>query len=114
LISAGAFPSDFRFHLTLEEAANLRFQFETSRRWGGRRYLPWAFTQEGVAMLSGLLGSSRAVAVNIEIMRSFVRLRQVLAGNPEIAMRLAAVEEALVWFGIRLSSVKPSWKSAGQ
>lgn len=90
------FPNDFRFRLTLDEAANLRFQFETSRRWGGRRYLPWAFTQEGVTMLSGLLSSPRAVAVNIEIMRAFVRMRQALASNPEIAKRLEAAEEALV------------------
>jgi hypothetical protein len=94
--NASRFPKDFRFRLTLDEAANLRFQFETSRWWGGRRYLPWAFTQEGVAMLSGLLSSPRAVAVNIEIMRAFVRMRQALASNPEIAKRLEAAAEALV------------------
>jgi hypothetical protein len=76
------FPEDFMFRLTAEEAPNLRFQFGTSSSapvqpgagHGGRRYLPYAFTEQGVAMLSGVLNSARAVQVNIEIMRAFVRL----------------------------------------
>jgi hypothetical protein len=70
------FPEDFMFQLTKEEVANLRFQFGTSS-WGGRRYLPVVFTQEGVAMLSSVLNSKRAVLVNIQIMRAFVSLRRI-------------------------------------
>src|SRR3989338_946825 len=60
------FPSDFMFHLTAEEAQNLRLQNASSSRWGGRRYLPYAFTEQGVAMLSSVLNSERAIQVNIE------------------------------------------------
>lgn len=74
------FPSDFMFQLNKEEYAILRPQFVTSS-WGGRRYFPVAFTEQGVAMLSGVLRSSRAVKVNIEIMRAFVRLRSMLDSN---------------------------------
>lgn len=89
------FPEDFRFQLTSDEADNLRSHIVTSSRHGGRRYLPWVFTQEGVAMLSGVLSSPRAIAVNIEIMRAFVRIRQAIAINAEVASRLAAVEARL-------------------
>lgn len=89
------FPADFRFQLTAEETTALRFQNETSKARGGRRYLPWAFTQEGVAMLSGVLHSPRAVAVNVEIMRAFVKMRQAIAINNELAKRLAVVEAKL-------------------
>lgn len=89
------FPGDFRFQLTVEEAADLRFQSETSNGRGGRRYLPWAFTQEGVAMLSGILNSPRAIAANVEIMRAFVKLRHALVVNAELAQRLAVVEAKL-------------------
>lgn len=92
---AARFPADFRFQLTTEEADALRFQIETSKGRGGRRYLPWAFTQEGVAMLSGVLNSQRAIAVNIEIMRAFVKLRHAIAMNAEFAKRLALVEAKL-------------------
>jgi hypothetical protein len=87
------FPEDFRFQLTREEADNLRFQIETSRRHGGRRYLPYAFTQEGVAMLSSVLRSERAVRVNIEIMRAFVRLRAFALTNRELARKIAELEK---------------------
>jgi hypothetical protein len=71
----------------------LRFHFETSKRHrGGRRYLPYAFTEQGVAMLSSVLRSSRAVQVNIAIMRTFVRLREMLLSNTELARKLAALE----------------------
>ena len=69
------FPTDFMFQLTDDEFEVLRRQFGTSSAWGGRRYLPYAFTEQGVAMLSSVLHSKRAVQVNIEIMRAFVRLR---------------------------------------
>jgi hypothetical protein len=67
------FPSDFMFQLTEQEWSNLKSQIVTSR-WGGRRSLPYAFTEQGVAMLSGILNSDRAIAVNIQIMRIFIRI----------------------------------------
>jgi len=85
------FPEDFMFQLTEEEFENLRCQFGTSR-WGGRRYRPYVFTEQGVAMLSGVLNSKRAILVNIEIMRAFVRLRRILAGNLELARKIEALE----------------------
>jgi hypothetical protein len=91
------FPTDFCFQLTEAEAAELdrlRSQFVTSKVGrGGRRYQPYAFTELGVAMLSSVLHSDRAVAVNIEIMRAFVRLRQMLASNAELARKLDGLEK---------------------
>jgi len=88
------FPADFMFQLNAEEFQVLRSQFVTSKApgRGGRRYAPYAFTEQGVAMLSTVLNSPRAVAVNIEIMRAFVRLRLLLASNKELARRLDALE----------------------
>lgn len=85
------FPSDFMFHLTNQEVANLKSQFVTSS-WGGRRKLPHAFTEQGVAMLSSVLRSPPAIAINIEIMRAFVRLREMIATNKELAKRLDELE----------------------
>lgn len=94
------FPRDFIFQLTATEFAvlksqpgtsNLRSQSDTSS-WGGRRYRPYAFTEQGVAMLSSVLRSKRAVRVNVEIMRAFVRLRQALAVSGELARRLDELE----------------------
>lgn len=88
------FPDDFMFQLGKEEAESLRFQNGISKSdRGGRRYLPYVFTEQGVAMLSTVLKSERAIAVNIAIMRTFVRLRQILATNQELADRLAAMED---------------------
>jgi hypothetical protein len=113
------FPEDFMFQLTLEETdivlksqivtscdkkshnllsyrTNLRSQFVTSsskEAWGGRRYRPYAFTEQGIAMLSSVLNSPRAIAVNIEIMRAFVRLRQLIASHADLARKLAALEK---------------------
>ncbi len=88
------FPSDFMFQLSDEEAENLRSQFATSSsRHGGRRYLPYVFTEQGVAMLSSVLNSEKAVQVNIAIMRTFVKLRQMLASNAELARKLNAFEK---------------------
>jgi hypothetical protein len=87
------FPSDFMFQLSQDEFESLRFHFGTSSSWGGRRYRPYAFTEQGVAMLSSVLRSRRAVQVNIEIMRAFVRMRQMLASNAELARRLAELEK---------------------
>lgn len=86
------FPNDFMFQLSHDEFESLRFHFGTSSSWGGRRYPPYAFTEQGVAMLSSVLKSPRAARVNIEIMRAFVRLRQMLETNAELARKLAALE----------------------
>ncbi len=96
------FPDDFMFQLSLEEwgrlashaaaGTNLKSQIVTSS-WGGARKPPYAFTEQGVAMLSSVLRSNRAIDVNIEIMRAFVRLREVLAGNRELAKKLAELEK---------------------
>jgi hypothetical protein len=80
------------FQLTKQEFNDLRSQFVTSN-WGGRRYPPYAFAEQGVAMLSSVLHSERAIHVNIEVMRAFVRLRQMLASNAELARKLAALEK---------------------
>ena len=87
------FPSDFMFQLTEEEDEALRSQFGISKGRGGRRYLPYAFTEQGVAMLSSVLRSPRAVQVNIEIMRAFVRLRQLLMSHEGLAAKLAELEK---------------------
>jgi len=87
------FPADFMFQLSKEEFGDLRFHFGTSSDWGGRRYPPYAFTEQGVAMLSSVLRSQRAVHVNIEIMRAFIRLRQILASNAELARKLDELEK---------------------
>ena len=98
------FPEDFMFQLTAEEFANLRYQSGAStlrsqtvtlktRRGQHRKYLPYVFTEQGVAMLSSVLRSKRAVQVNIEIMRAFVRLREMLASHAGLARKLAALEK---------------------
>jgi hypothetical protein len=96
------FPADFMFQLSREEFDSLRSQIATSNLrsqiatssfdWGGRRHPPYAFTEQGVAMISSVLRSKRAVQVHIEIMRAFVRLRQILASNAELARKLDALE----------------------
>jgi len=89
----GRFPEDFMFQLTKEEFDHLKSQIViSSSGWGGRRYPPYAFTEQGVAMLSSVLRSQRAVQVNIEIMRAFVRLRQMLASHRDLARRLDEME----------------------
>ena len=88
------FPEDFMFKLAAQEARNLISQNAiSSSKWGGRRQLPLVFTQEGAAMLSGVLRSRRAVHVNIEIMRAFVRLRMMLASNAALARKLEELEK---------------------
>jgi hypothetical protein len=86
------FPADFMFQLTKVEAEALRSQFATSKVGrGGRRSLPYAFTEQGVATLSSVLNSERAIEVNISIMRAFVKLRQMLESNEELNRKFAAV-----------------------
>jgi hypothetical protein len=89
------FPADFMFQLSEEEYAVLRFQTGTLKRGQHAKYLPYAFTQEGVSMLSGVLRSSRAVEVNVAIMRAFVRLRVLVSGSKELAEKLSELESRL-------------------
>jgi len=89
------FPVDFMFQLSKEEVDFLRSQIVTLKRGRGQhsKYLPYAFTEQGVAMLSSVLHSPRAIQVNIEIMRAFVRLRRMLASHAELARKLDALEK---------------------
>jgi hypothetical protein len=88
------FPSDFMFQLTEQEWSNLKSQIVTSS-WGGRRSLPYAFTEQGVAMLSGILNSDRAIAVNIQIMRIFIRIRQMFIDNTELRLEVEKIKGKL-------------------
>jgi hypothetical protein len=85
------FPKDFMFQLNKHEFSNLKSQIVTSS-WGGRRTPPYAFTEQGVAMLSSVLKSKRAVLVNIEIVRTFVKLRRILATHDELSRKLMSLE----------------------
>jgi len=86
------FPEDFVFQLSKEEFKNLRSQFATSS-WGGTRYMPYVFTEQGVAMLSSVLNSDRAIQVNIAIMRTFTQLRQLVSVHKELANQLKKIEK---------------------
>lgn len=88
------FPSDFIFQLTNQEVIGLRSQFVTSNPGrGGRRYSPYAFTEQGVAMLSSILKSKKAIEVNILTMRAFVKLREMIASNKDLAIKLEELEK---------------------
>ena len=89
------FPEDFMFQLTKEEFSNLMFQNGTSS-WGGTRKAPYAFTEQGVAMLSGILNSDIAIEVNIRIIRIFTRLREMLLTHTEILLKLEQLEKQVV------------------
>jgi hypothetical protein len=91
--NAKRFPPDFMFQLSFQEFAALRSQIVTSKGRGGRRTAPYAFTEHGVAMLSSVLRSDRAVEINIEIIRAFVKLRQLVVSNSELANRLNHLEQ---------------------
>ncbi len=90
------FPGDFMFQLTADEFSILRSQSVTSS-WGGRRSLPYVFTEQGVAMISSVLGSPRAIAINIniEIMRTFIKIRQLAAAHQDLAKRLDEIDEQM-------------------
>ena len=88
------FPEDFMFQLNKDEVEGLRCQFGTSK--GGRRYLPYAFTEQGIAMLSSVLRSKRAVQVNIAIMRAFVKRRQMIANNKELLKKIDLIEKRVL------------------
>ena len=88
------FPDDFMFELTKDEFDNLRSQIGTSR-WGGSRYIPMVFTEQGVAMLSSVLNSSRAIAVNIRIIRVFTKIREMLTDNLNIKLEIEEIKKNL-------------------
>ena len=89
------FPPDFMFQLNKEEFKNLRFQFGTSK-WGGRRYLPYAFTEYGAVMLASVLNSSRAVKMSIYVVRAFVKLRQIFSSYEKLDKRLVYIERKVL------------------
>jgi hypothetical protein len=86
------FPSDFMFPLTTQELAILRSQIVTSS-WGGNRYIPYAFTEQGIAMLSSILNSERAIQVNIQIMRTFTKLREMMTTHKELRQKIETMEK---------------------
>jgi hypothetical protein len=89
------FPSDFAFQLTREEFTNLISQFAISRSHGGRRKLPWAFTEHGAIMLASVLNSEIAVEASVRVVRAFVRLRKIVSANAELAAKFAQLERRL-------------------
>ncbi len=103
------FPEDFMFQLTSEEMSNLRFQIGTSS-WGGTRYLPFAFTEQGVAMLSGILRSPQAIEVNINIMRAFVHMRQYLLSHVS-GQELDKLKQRIEYLEEDTSSDRKSYES---
>jgi hypothetical protein len=113
------FPDDFMFQLSAVEFKNLKSQIVISS-WGGARAIPYAFTEQGVAMLSSVLRSPKAIQVNIEIMRAFVKLREMLASNKELARKLEELEKkydkqfAVVFTAIRRLMEPPPVKPRGR
>lgn len=117
--NAKRFPSDFMFQLTKDEFEALRFQFETSEKSGkplrsqiatskgrgGTRYLPYAFTEQGVAMLSGILNSDKAINMNIAIMRAFVEVRRVLLKQTDLKEQLKQIKERLGEHDVQLNQI---------
>ncbi|MDE2262237.1 MAG: ORF6N domain-containing protein [Gammaproteobacteria bacterium] len=97
------FPADFLFELTLEEFANLKSHSATSS-WGGRRKLPWAFTEHGAIMAATVLNSARATEMAVYIVRAFVKLRTLLASNRDLADKLTALERSLVALDLKTQS----------
>ena len=88
------FPSDFMFQLNEEESENLRSQFATSS-WGGRRYLPYVFTEHGAIMLTNVLNSDVAVHASIQVVRAFVKLREILSTHKDLASKLVQLEQKI-------------------
>ena len=113
------FPDDFMFQLTKDEFESLRFQFETSNNntnplrfqnetskgRGGTRYLPYAFTEQGVAMLSGILNSDKAISMNIAIMRAFVEIRRIVLQQGDIKEQLKAIQQRIGEHDSQLSTI---------
>ncbi|MBM4084760.1 MAG: ORF6N domain-containing protein [Planctomycetes bacterium] len=93
--NAERFPSDFAFQLTRQELANLRSQIVTSSSYGGRRYLPWVFTEHGAIMAATVLNSPRAVQMSVFVVRAFLKMRAMFTDTRELARKLAALEKEL-------------------
>jgi hypothetical protein len=87
------FPADFMYQLSREEFESLKSHFATSSSWGGRRTRPYVFTEQGIAMLSSVLNSNRAIEVNIQIMRAFVKLREMMSSHKDLARKLVELEK---------------------
>jgi hypothetical protein len=98
------FPEDFMFQLTKKEFEILIFHFGISR-WGGTRKLPYVFTEQGVAMLSGVLRSKRAIQVNVAIMRAFVRLQRIIFAHKELAFKLNELERKIEMHGADIKDI---------
>jgi len=101
----GRFPKDFMFKLTKRESDSLTSQFAMSNRRGGRRTLPYAFTEHGVVMLSSVLNSERAVQMNIVIVRAFVKLRELLATHKDLARKIEDLDRKHKQHGEQLAAV---------
>ena len=99
------FPADFMFQLTWKEAKSLRSQFATLKRGKHRKYCTYVFTEQGVAMLSGVLNSERAIQVNIAIMRTFVKLRMILFTHKELAHKLSDLEKRIEKHDLEIHSI---------
>jgi len=99
------FPEDFLFELTLKEYNSLRSQFGILKRGGHSKYLPFAFTEQGVAMLSGIISSPKAIAMNIAIMRAFVEIRKIIINNNSIANKLQLLSERIDGHDVQLNSI---------
>jgi hypothetical protein len=99
------FPDDFMFQLTPEESGSLLLQSAIAKNRGGRRTAPYAFTEQGVAMLSSVLNSPRAIQVNIAIMRAFVRLREVFASHKDLALKIESIDRILREHGIHINRI---------
>jgi len=99
------FPDDFMFELNKDEFANLRSQIGTSNQQGGTRYSPFAFTEQGVAMLSGVINSPKAIAMNVAIMRAFVEIRKIIIENKKIAEQLFKLQEKLGEHDVQLKGI---------
>jgi phage regulator Rha-like protein len=87
------FPEDFMFQLTKEETGSLTFQIGISKGRGGRRYLPYVFTEQGIAMLSSVLNSERAIQVNIQIMRTFIKIKEMLVSHKDLKQKIEEMEK---------------------
>ena len=98
------FPEDFLFELSANEFENLRSQFGTSS-WGGSRYKPYAFTEQGVAMVSGVINSQRAIAMNIAIMRAFVEIRKFAVSNKKITEQIKNIFDRIGEHDVQLNSI---------
>lgn len=99
------FPEDFMFELTIEEANASRSQIASLKRGGNIKYLPFAFTEQGVAMLSGVINSAKAIAMNIAIMRAFVEIRKIIINNNSIANKLQLLSERIDGHDAQLNSI---------